>query len=399
MKDVLMMVHTMGNLLPSDNDRYTYLAEMLTARGANVEIVTSDFEHHKKKYRDINLTKNRVYTVTYLHENPYQKNVSLKRIEGHLSFAKRLKKYLKTRKKPDVIYCAVPPTVSAYEIAQYAKKNGIRFIVDVQDLWPESFRIALGNGALVNAALSPLSFFVNSAYHQADVIAAVSETFVERAAQNNTKAHEKISVFLGTDGALVEKALNDSPDIIKPENEFWLGYVGNIGASYDFLNVFKALKVLKNDGIKNIRFIIIGDGNLREEIEKYAAEYYPDTVITGYKPYAEMMKLLSACDIAVNPIIAGTASSVVNKVGDYAAIGLPVINTQDNKEYRGLVESYNIGLNTNPGDAKDIADKIKTLYLNDTMREIMGKNNRRLFEEKFDRRKTYGALVDAIMEN
>ena len=178
MKDVLMMVHTMGNLLPSDNDRYTYLAKMLTARGANVEIVTSDFEHHKKKYRDINLTKNRVYTVTYLHENPYQKNVSLKRIEGHLSFAKRLKKYLKTRKKPDVIYCAVPPTVSAYEIAQYAKKNGIRFIVDVQDLWPESFRIALGNGALVNAALSPLSFFVNSAYHQADVIAAVSETFV-----------------------------------------------------------------------------------------------------------------------------------------------------------------------------------------------------------------------------
>lgn len=143
MGKVIMMVHTMGTLLPSDNDRYTYIAKMLVNQGENVEIITSDYEHHKKRYRDKNT--NFPFKITYLHENAYKKNVSFQRIIGHISFAIRLKKYLKRSENTDIIYCAVPPIISAFVTANYCKKNRIRLLVDIQDLWPEAMETLLGN--------------------------------------------------------------------------------------------------------------------------------------------------------------------------------------------------------------------------------------------------------------
>lgn len=107
MKDVLMIIHTMGSLDPSDNDRFTYLAKKIIETGeASVEIVTSDFEHHKKKYRDEDVANCYPFKFIFLHESAYMKNVSVRRIKGHNCFANNLKKYLDVRNKPDVIYCA-----------------------------------------------------------------------------------------------------------------------------------------------------------------------------------------------------------------------------------------------------------------------------------------------------
>lgn len=177
--DILMIVHTMGTLDPSDNDRFTYLAKMLVSKGHNVEIVTSDFEHHKKAYRDTEaIVRKYPFKITFLHEDAYQKNVSVQRIAGHISFAKRLKKYLKKRNKPDAIYCAIPPTVSADCAAHYAEKNQIRFIIDVQDLWPESFIMALGDNIVSRCLLKPMAVFANGAYKRANAIVADRKSVV-----------------------------------------------------------------------------------------------------------------------------------------------------------------------------------------------------------------------------
>lgn len=58
-----------------------------------------------------------------------------------------------------------------------------------------------------------------------------------------------------------------------------------------------------------------------------------------------MVGLLCSCDIAVNPIKKGSAGSIINKVGDYAAAGIPVVNTQENLEYKNILEEYNAGIN------------------------------------------------------
>ena len=111
-----------------------------------------------------------------------------------------------------------------------------------------------------------------------------------------------------------------------------------------------------------------------------------------------MIGKLCACHVAVNPIKRGETQIGINKVEDYAAASLPVLNTQESPEYQSLVEKYNIGFNCKPGNVKDLADKIELFYKDRKLARELGKNNRRLAEEKFDRRKTYKKIFD-IIEN
>lgn len=119
-------------------------------------------------------------------------------------------------------------------------------------------------------------------------------------------------------------------------------------------------------------------------------------MFTGRLPYTEMVGMLGVCDIAVNPISKGAAQSIINKHGDYAAAGLPVLNTQESLEYRNLVDEYQMGLNCNNNDPKDLAEKIQVILEDSKLKEKMGKNSRRLAEARFDRKRTYDAIYKMI---
>lgn len=137
--DILIVSHFGSTYSENDNDRFLYLAKSLDQKN-NVEIVTSSFCHEKKIHR--NQTEvSWPFKITFIEEPGYKKNVCLKRFYSHYIFGLNLYKYIKNRKKPDVIYCAVPSLTGPYLISRYCKKNKIKFIIDIQDLWPEAFKM------------------------------------------------------------------------------------------------------------------------------------------------------------------------------------------------------------------------------------------------------------------
>ena len=172
-----------------------------------------------------------------------------------------------------------------------------------------------------------------------------------------------------------------------------IAYIGTLGHSYNIPIVIDAIRYLNDKGINNLKFIIMGDGPLKEEFENYAEEKKVDCQFTGRLEYEKMVGLLCSCDIAVNPIKKGSAGSIINKVGDYAAAGLPVINTQENNEYRNLVEEYKIGFNCENNNSNDLAEKINILWNDEKSRKGFGNNNRKLAEKKFNRNRTYNEIV------
>ena len=109
-----------------------------------------------------------------------------------------------------------------------------------------------------------------------------------------------------------------------------------------------------------------------------------------------MVGRLVESDIAVNPIIKGAAGSIINKVGDYAAAGLAVLNTQDCKEYCKLLEKWNAGINSLSGNPVDLANNIIKLYSDNNLRLKMGRNNRKLAENKFDRNESYKKILEFL---
>jgi len=395
MKDVLIIAQFCSDMDGKGNNRFNYLADLLENCGLSVELATSDFSHSRKLKRDKTLNK-AGYRMTFIEEPGYRKNVSLRRFHSHHVLGRNLKKYLETREKPDVIYCAFPSLDVAGAAAAYAEENGIRFILDVQDLWPEAFRMVFHATFISDLIFFRMRRQADSIYSAADEIVAVSRTYADRALKACRKCREAHIVFLGADLAAFDRLAKENRPEQKPEGELQLAYIGTLGRSYDLMCVIDALALLRDQGVSNLKFVVMGDGQLRQKFEDYAREKNINAVFSGALEYAEMAGLLAACDIAVNPIRRGSAGSIINKHADYAAAGLPVVNTQESQEYRGLLEEYAAGLNCRNGDAADVAEKLKLLCLDEELRKTMGANSRRLAKEKFDRRATYPEIVRLI---
>lgn len=380
------------------NSRFTYIIDQLDTKSNEVEFVTSIFRHSKKEKRnfDLSIIGNLDYKLTLLDEPGYKKNVSLKRIYSHKVLSKNLKKHLNNLTyKPDVIYCAVPSLDFAKEAVKFANKKKIRFIIDIQDIWPEAFRMALNIPIISSIIFFPMKKKADYIYSHSDEIIAVSETYVERALKVNKKVKQGTSVFLGTNLDFFDKCARENKITYK-DDLVRIAYIGTLGTSYDIKGVISAIRLLNEKGYKNIRFIVMGDGPLKESFEKFAKENNIDCFFTGRLDYPKMVGLLCSCDIAVNAIIQNATQSIINKVGDYAAAGLPVINTEKCQEYRDLIDKYNAGFNCDNDNVIDMSNKLEKLINNKPLRKSMGKGNRKLAEEKFNREKTYCNIIKLL---
>ena len=393
MKDIVIIANFCRDFSETDNGRFFYLCKELSKEN-KVEIITSDFSHASKKHKAPLITE-WPFTIRFLHEKGYRKNISIQRFISHYGWGKEVGKYLENRKKPDVIYCAVPSLTAPLMAAKYCERKNVRFIIDVQDLWPEAFKLAFNVPVLSKVIFAPFNAYVNGIYKRADEICAVSQIYANRAKRVNTKCKETHVVFLGTKLTRFDEYVRAYP-VQKPNDQLWLGYCGTLGASYDITVAIDALAILAKRGVKVPKFIVLGDGERKTEFERHAKNLGVECVFTGRLPYEQMCGWLAACDIAVNPIMHNAAQSIINKHGDYAASGIPVLNTQECKEYCELVDEYKMGFNCRNGDAEGLATNIQHLIENEKLRLEMGKNARRCAENLFDRAKSYKKIIELI---
>lgn len=395
-KKILIVANFCDYWNENSNNRFNYIAKMLSLRGCDVELVTSSFAHRDKKQREICEKEDANYKITLVYEPSYNKNVSLKRFYSHFIWGRNLAKYLKSIEKPDVIYCAVPSLSGPCAAARYCKKNNIKFIIDVQDLWPEAYKMIINIPVISDIVFLPFTLLANKAYRMADKIVAVSDTYADRAKKVNKKCEETCTLYLGTDLETFDKAAGSEVGIDKKEDELWLGYCGTLGSSYDLTSVIDALELLKKQGRTFPKFVVMGDGPRAKEFQECARSKDIDALFLGRLPYPKMCAVLSMCDIVVNPITSGAAQSIINKHADYAASGKALLNTQECPEYRRLVESFNMGINCENGNVSELAQKIELLCNNKELREKMGRNARICANEKFDRKNAYRVLEEIL---
>lgn len=376
-----------------NNSRFVYLAKLLSGDLNNrVEIVTSDFNHSaKKSFNSIGTLDN--IKITALHESGYPKNVCLKRFASHKELAKNIGDYLLKRNKPDVCYCAVPSLAVAEAVADYCKEKSVRFIADIQDLWPEAFKMVFRVPLISDLIFAPMKRQADKIYRSADHIVAVSGTYADRAMKVNKKCELPTVVYLGTERESFNKYTEEKYETSK---EILVGYVGSMSESYDLRSVIDAISKIEEYDIK---LLAMGDGAKKDEFVDYSEKKGISFEFTGKLPYPQMAERLKQCDIAVNPIRKGSAGSIINKVGDYAMAGLPVINTQECREYRELLERYHAGINCKCEDSDEISAAIIRLSENFKLRNEMANNSRKLGAEMFDRGNSYRKITDAILKN
>ena len=382
--------------------RFRYIGDFLSDAGYQVDLITTTFQHWEKAQRDIDTIKKEDYKfrLKFIYEPGYRKNIDPRRIWSHHIAAKNLTKLLEQDGDYDLIYCEIPPNDVALAAAEYAKKKGIPFVPDVNDLWPEAMRMVLDIPVVSDILFYPLQRDAEKVYSLVSGIIGTSDEYRDRPLKNQKLDVPRKTVYVGNEIAEFDKGVETyGPQIQKPGGEFWVSYAGTIGTSYDIRTMVLAGRELLDRGMDQIKIKILGGGPLKEELENLAKEKECTNVeFVGYAPYPKMAAYLAKSDILVNSFVKKAPQSIVTKIGDYLAAEKPMINTCMSPEFRQKVETDGFGINILPEDVKILTDVIMDLYKDREGCRIMGEKARKIAEEQFDRPESYKKIIELIEE-
>ena len=229
----------------------------------------------------------------------------------------------------------------------------------------------------------------NFIFETIDELVTVSNTFTEYLVKKYKITKKTNTVFIGTD--INAYKVNNRSKV------FSIVYVGNLSKSYDiknFLNIYKDINFSKE-----VIFDIYGIGDDKEMLENYAVINNINVNFKGFVSIEELQNNLSKYSLAVNPIIKSSSATIINKVADYAAAGLPVINTQNSKEYIKYLKIYNSGESFDINkDQSKIASFIISLSNDNKLVDSYSKGAYNLAKDLFDRNNTYKEILK-LLEN
>ena len=395
-------VITMGVKLDGEKGytRFRYLCEFLVKKGYEVDLITTTFQHWEKKQRNLESVDQKSYPfgIKFIYEPGYRKNIDLRRVRSHRIAAENLRKLLEKEGDYDLIYAEIPPNDVALAAAEYAHRNKIPFVADVNDLWPEAMRMVFDIPIVSDFLFYPLKRDAEKVYSLTSGVIGTSDEYRDRPFLNQKRDVLKETVYVGNEISVFDReAERHADEVQKEDGTFWVTYAGTIGTSYDIRTMVLAAEELMKQGKTKIRFQILGDGPTREMLENLAKERKIQNVkFTGYVPYEQMAAYLVKSDVLINSFVRKAPQSIVTKIGDYLAAGKPMINTCMSPEFRKKVERDGFGINIEPEDVRELVNAVEWMYENEAERNDMGNRARKIAEEQFDRPVSYGKIEAMI---
>ena len=174
--------------------RYWSLARVLAARGHEVTWWTATWSHRRKAIRTapLGIREDEGFAVRLVAVRPYAKNVSLARIGSHKDFGRTFERLASEGvssgqlARPDIILASLPPLESPEAGLRLASKLDATFILDVQDLWPETFERLVPGPGFLKQLLAPLLLGNMAARRQtlvagADALSATTNAYAAAA--------------------------------------------------------------------------------------------------------------------------------------------------------------------------------------------------------------------------
>ena len=163
-------------------------------------------------------------------------------------------------------------------------------------------------------------------------------------------------------------------------NETTVMFSGTVTPRKGVEYLVRAAEILKEN---NVLFLIVGNTNLDREyankVMDYAKQRNLKVRFTGFVPYEDLKALYSACDIFVLPSFEEGHGITLTEA---MASGKPLIGTKVGGIPAQIKDGWN-GFLVEPGNEKQLAEKIRYLIDNPEERERMGENSRKLAREEF----------------
>ncbi|MGR8934165.1 MAG: glycosyltransferase family 4 protein [Gammaproteobacteria bacterium] len=305
-------------------------------------------------------------------------------------------------RRGDVIVAKTDPPLISVVAGAVAAWRGALLVNWLQDLFPEvatglldgatqscrpARRIAFKRKFL-DAAGKWLQGLRDSSLRQARCNVVIGEAMRERLLALGIEAARIRVVHNWADGQSIRPVVAAENPLRKEWNiddQFVVGYSGNLGRAHEIDTLLAAMEQLRGDA--RIVFLFIGGGARMRRLQEECRRRGLFRVL--FKPYQARENLrysLSAADvhlILLQPQMEGLI--VPSKFYGIAAAGRPSIYIgAAHGEIPALLRATDCGVGVRTGEAENLATAIRRLAADPLFCNRLGENARRLFEQRFE---------------
>jgi len=395
--------------------RYWTLARILAARGHDVIWWSATWSHRRKAIRStpLGIREDEGFGVRLVAVRPYDRNVSWTRFGSHRDFGRTFERLANESiaaghlERPDIILASLPPLDSPEAAARLARTLDATFVLDVMDLWPETFERLLPGPAFLRHLIAPwllgrMARRRKAIVGAADAVSASTRTYADtilKEAPADMPRHVcQLGAYLEEFPApprLVNHVPLDDPTILPSaaaEAPLQCVYAGSLESGQDVETLVAAARLLSATGVA-VTLHVAGTGKLEASLRSADQSGSCRLQFHGLLGRQEYAHLLRRCDVGLVLVKPESLVAVPYKACDYAAAGLAIVNSLPG-ELQTLVDEHAAGVFYAAGNAASLARAIASLAGDRAALLAMRHGSRRLAATVFDRERTYGRFAD-----
>ncbi|MCU4138631.1 MAG: Glycosyltransferase involved in cell wall bisynthesis [Thermodesulfobacteria bacterium] len=320
------------------------------------------------------------------------------RIFNYISYAvlAGLASILKVR-KVDRVFAGTHPIFIMPIVYLVSLIKRAPMVLDERDLYPET---AIALGIIKPGLFSKFLFKLQQFFRKKTVGILAATPGIRKRLIDYGISPQKIFLLYNAD-VFLNNSLPSSGDgslfLHKLINKkILVGYVGGLGKVNDILTLLKAAKRLKN--FDQLGFVIVGSGEKKEEYIKFCKKNDLDNVLfLPAVPRKEARNLIRQLDICIQALPKNEhfSSTLTSKTFDYHALGKPMIfcGSGDTAE---LLQKSGGGVVVPSENDEALAEAIKLLVKNPSLRKKMGESARQWYEKNINIEKACIIIQKAI---
>jgi glycosyltransferase involved in cell wall biosynthesis len=283
----------------------------------------------------------------------------------------------------DVIFANSPPLPVAAAGAVLGLLRRTTFVMEVQDLWPES---AVAMGELGNPrAVGIARRMENFCYRRAQKVVAVSRGILHDL-DRRLPPGRTVLCSNGSNTEIFHPAPEAGANLrqrLGIEDKFLVVYGGILGLAQGLEVVLQAAKLLVDQPA--FHFLVVGDGPRQEALQKLHRELaLANLTFVPGQPLAQMAAFFSAADVCLVPLrkLDVFKGVLPTKMFDSWACRTPTLINVDG-EAREVLESVGAGVFVEPENPQVLADALRRLRSAPEQLERMGSAGYEAVHERY----------------
>ena len=309
------------------------LAASLVAAGVDVTRVVPSHRDWDGAQRPLEWTgfEGREGRLVIIPTRSYTNTRGRERAGSLQDFNRGVARYFAANQGFDLIAAGYPPPGLLRAITQADPEAAT--IADIRDLWPD----ALLPGGWVGRLLGPTASMIGRGLalelNRADAVVALSATMLERSPAR--AARTKVIPIGFEPSTEDERAL--WPEADAPMTACYVGSMNNLFDLDSMLRGWLTFLEARPKVGPTPRLKLVGDGPQRALVDALVGSEQSVDVL-GWVPGNEVGRHLHAVDLGLTPTRTDHGTTISNKVSEYLAAGMYVLNTLNPEVARPLTE-------------------------------------------------------------